>query len=101
MSGIHALDALDELFGNLDRRYQKNFCRTTDAKVEDKPTRDQYGRSLQARVTIDGVTGYSLNTYGADIGKGSQVEVVNIGTPAAPEYRIASVIPGVTSESPQ
>lgn len=91
--------AKERLRANIDRHYEHSRYRTSNAYIE-SVSRDTYGRSVSATVTVDGVSGYSMKTYGADIGQGERVEVENVsGEEAAPFYQLVGVMPGTATET--
>lgn len=83
----------------IDGNYQRRRYRTDNAYVQ-SVSRDALGRSVSATVSVDGVTGYTMKTYGADVGIGERIEVENVsGEPAAPSYQLIGVTPGVPTET--
>jgi len=97
-TAILSAKAREKLKEALDARYETRRYRTANAVVT-SVTRDEFNRVISARLTIDGVSGYVVHAYGLDIGVGSQVEVENVGTPAAPDYRIVNLLPGTPTET--
>ena len=96
--GREAIQRIREI---LDARYENRRYRTTNAVVQmGGITRDEFGRPVKARVTIDGVPDYILPVYGFDVNEGDNIEVENIGTAAAPVYRMVGAVAGTPYSTP-
>jgi len=96
---IRRQQAMEKLAQSLNNRFETRKYSTTKATVA-SVTRDQYGRSITADLTVNGVPGNIVDTYGIDIGKGSNIEVVNVGSEGAARWRIANILPGSSIDTP-